>query len=47
MAYEMVCKLMRAVRDTRECNRCAKRRRIMKGTEHCMGCLLAPLEEEQ
>jgi uncharacterized protein (DUF736 family) len=47
MAYEMACKLMRAVRDTRECNRCAKRRRIMKGTEHCMGCLLAPLEEEQ
>jgi hypothetical protein len=47
MAYEALCKLISAVRNVRECSRCNKRRRIMKGTEHCMRCLLAPLAEEQ
>jgi hypothetical protein len=43
MAYEALWKLISAVRNVRECSRCNKRRRIMKGTEHCMWCLLAPL----
>ena len=47
MAYEALCKLMSAVRDARECSRCAKRRCIIEGTEHCMDCLLAPLAKEQ
>ena len=47
VAYETLCELMSAVRNTRECSRCAKRRRIMEGTEHCMHCLLAPLEDEE
>ena len=47
MAHDTLCKLVKAVRETHECSRCTKRRRTIKDTERCMGCLLAPLEEEQ
>ena len=42
--YDLLMKMIQAYRELGECSRCTKKRRIMTGVDHCIGCVLTGLE---